>query len=88
MNIVPTLKAVTGLIASSGVGAITANAIKATTPTNLNFYQKITIGFGSVVLSGAMGAMATDYVEKQIDAVDTVIRTTRDEIQSIRKTKN
>lgn len=69
MNIVPIVKAVTGLATSIGAGAVVGNAIKATTPIVLSRTQKVIVGIGGVTVSAAVASFTADYVENSIDEV-------------------
>lgn len=73
MNIIGAAKAGVGLVTSFGVGAIIGNAIKATTPATLKPVSKALIFVGSFAITSAVGDLAANYVEKQIqDVVDGV----------------
>lgn len=69
MNWLSITKAALGLVASIGVGNIVGNAVKATTPANLNTINKITIQVGTFVLSGMVADQATKYLNEQIDSL-------------------
>lgn len=58
----------TDLVVSAGVGTIVGNAIKATTPTDMKMLNKIFVTVGSVVLSGAAAAKASEFVLNQAAA--------------------
>jgi hypothetical protein len=62
-------KGVIGAVTSIGVGNIIGNIVKATTPTNLNTFNKVTIGVGSFVLSGMVADQAVKYVNSEIDRI-------------------
>lgn len=67
------VKPVIDLVVSIGVGSVVTNAIKATTPANLNIYGKIVTGVGSVVVGGAVAKLASTYVVEEVDGlVDTI----------------
>jgi hypothetical protein len=68
MNPLAIAKTATGLVVSMGAGAVISNAIKASIPANSKVIQKVTIGIGGFVLSSMVGEMATQYVNKNIDA--------------------
>lgn len=67
-------KTVTTLLVSTGAGAIVGNAVKATTPAEINTLNKVTIAAGSFALSGLVGAAASKYTAKQIDDTVTQIQ--------------
>lgn len=69
MNILPVVKSIVGLATSLGAGAVVGNAIKATTPANLNRVQKVFVGIGAVTLSTVAGEIASNYIEAQIQEV-------------------
>lgn len=69
MNIVPIVKAVTGLATSIGVGAVVGNAIKATTPIVMSRTQKVIVTIGGVALSAVAGDMVATNLENQIDEI-------------------
>lgn len=62
----PVLKGLTELVVSIGVGAVVENAIKATIPVDTAVFRKLTIGVGSVVLSGLVASRAADFAVTQI----------------------
>lgn len=68
MNPTTIFKAVTDILVSAGVGAVVGNAIKVSTPANVNIAQKISIGVGSLALSGMVGSQTAKYTSEQIDS--------------------
>jgi uncharacterized membrane protein len=70
------LKSLAGFIVSMGVGAVVGNAIKASTPTDIRRFSKITYAVGGFVLSNMVGDFASRYVSDQIDEVAENIQTT------------
>lgn len=69
MNWLSITKSALGLVTSIGVGNIVGNAVKATTPPNLNTFNKITIQVGTFVLSGMVADQANKYLNEQIDSL-------------------
>lgn len=66
MNILPFVKLGASMIASFGTGTIVGNAVKFTTPDNINRAQKILIAVGSIALSGVAGDAVGKYVSEDI----------------------
>lgn len=66
MNILPFVKLGVSMIASFGTGTIVGNAVKFTTPDNINRAQKILIAVGSIALSGVAGDAVGKYVSEDI----------------------
>lgn len=77
MNKVTLIKAVTELLVSVGVGAITGNAIKTVSPSNANKFTKFCVGLGGFVLSSIMIDKASEYtrdtVQQAADLVHTIV---------------
>ena len=67
------LKQLTGLVASMGVNEVVGNAIKATTPQDLNKYKKGLVFIGTMVIGGIAGGAANKYVEQQFDEFQNII---------------
>ena len=61
------IKGAAGLVVSAGVGMIVANAVKSTTPANMNFLKKACVGIGSLILSDMVATKATEHTEEKID---------------------
>lgn len=59
-------------IASLSVGTVVGNVIKATTPKNLSKLNKIGTVIGSAMISGVLGDLAVDFVEKTIKEMSEV----------------
>src|SRR5690606_40920686 len=57
------LKSAATLIASSGVGAIVGNAIKASTPGDVTKLQKVTITVGSIALDRKSTRLNSSHVK-------------------------
>jgi len=68
MNALTITKAITGIAVSTGVSTVVRNAIAATTPVDLNRYNRIAVGLGSVAVSGLLSTMAVKRAEDAIDA--------------------
>ena len=66
-KIIETVKTGVGLIVSVGVGAIVGNLVKSTTPADTSKIIKACIKVGSLVLTGAVGDLASKYTDEQID---------------------
>lgn len=66
-DIISTVKTGVGFVASIGVGAIVGNLVKSTTPIDTSKLIKACIKVGSIVLTGAVGDLASTYTDKQID---------------------
>jgi uncharacterized membrane protein YeiH len=62
-------KATLGLVTSMGVGTIVSNAIKATTPTNVNAINRVTIQVGSFILSAFVAHQTVKYMDEEIDSM-------------------
>lgn len=67
MSKVDIFKQVSSIVVSIGVGAIVGNAIKATTPAQINTIKKVCIGIGSFVLTSMVSDAVTKYSEAKID---------------------
>lgn len=55
------------LAVSLGVGAVVGNAVKHVTPDSLNIAQKVVMGVGSFVISGAVSDFACNYATDKFD---------------------
>ena len=66
-KIISTVKSGVGFVVSVGVGAIVGNLVKSTTPVDTSKIVKACIKVGSLVLSGAVGDIASKYTNEQID---------------------
>lgn len=60
-------------VVSIGVGAVFGNAVKTTTPVDLNLIQKISVGIGSAVIGSMISNAATTYVKTKIDEAATAL---------------
>lgn len=74
MNALGIAKTAATFIASTGVGAIVGNAIKASTPGDVNKFQKFTITAGSIVLSSMIAGQASKYTGEQIEETVTQLK--------------
>ena len=61
------IKTVIGLATSIGVGQVTKNIMKVTTPANLSKAQKAATAIGGGVLAIMASNKAVEYVEKEYD---------------------
>lgn len=77
MNPVGLIKMASSLVISSSVSAVVTNVVKNTTPRDLKFLQKMSIGIGTYVVSHVVSDLATKYVEKTVDE-------TIEEVQKVR----
>ncbi|ASD52269.1 hypothetical protein QCN32_gp45 [Arthrobacter phage Niktson] len=64
----------TKTIVSSGAAAVISNAVKATTPADINRLKKITIWAGTAAISGLVAEHATKRVMKSFDGTVTAIK--------------
>ena len=71
------VKGVGGLIVSTGVSAVVANLVKATTPVNTNKYVNICIHVGSWCVAGMAAAKASAEFSETVDSVVNVVKSFR-----------
>lgn len=88
MNKINMLKKSTGLVASIGVGAVVANAVKATSPTDPKIVPKILIGVGGYVLGCILSDKAAEYTDTQIDEVVDAVSKAKSEMKNAQESKN
>lgn len=74
-KVMGTIKLVGGLVISIGIGAITKNLIKATTPEDVKRFTKFCIGVGSFFVAGAAAKAATDKFDGTFDSFTKFIET-------------
>lgn len=67
MQALSVLKSLTELAVSTGVGAIVSNASKAAVPANAHLVKKVTIAFGTFILSSMVAEQAVEYSKGKID---------------------
>ncbi len=67
INILGIVKGVTELAVSAGVGVVVGNVVKATTPYDLNKFQRIIVGIGAYGLGGVLGDLSAKYISSEID---------------------
>ncbi|MDF2800183.1 MAG: hypothetical protein K0S61_86 [Anaerocolumna sp.] len=79
-----TIKAVSNIIVSVGVGAIVKNAIKYTTPGPLKLATKVCMGIGGFVLTSMISEAATKYTESKIDEVVEDVQNIRNIIENVK----
>lgn len=74
------IKSAVTLIASVGVGAVVTNAVKATTPDNLNTINKISVLVGTAVAAHAISDVASKYTSEQIDEMAKYAKIAKDKL--------
>jgi hypothetical protein len=67
MNALSVFKNVAELAVTTGVGAIVSNAAKSAIPANAHIVKKVTIAFGTFILSSMVAEQAVKYTEDKID---------------------
>ena len=87
MNKLAIAKLVVSGIVSVGVGAVTKNAISATTPIELNPYQKVTVAIGTAVVSSTLCALASKHATKKIDDIAEGYESITAQMQAAAKAK-
>ncbi len=68
------LRFVTKATVSSGAAAIISNAVKATTPEDINRLKKITIWAGTAAISGLVAEHATKRIMRTYDGTVNAIK--------------
>jgi NAD/NADP transhydrogenase beta subunit len=68
-RILTVVKIVGGIVISIGVGAVTANLIKATTPKDVRKLTKICIGVGSFFVARTAATAASDKFDHTMDSI-------------------
>lgn len=68
------IKGVGSLATSIGIGAVTRNVIKVTTPENTKTVVKVCIGVGSYFVAGLASAAASKKFGEQVDSVAEIIK--------------
>lgn len=68
------MRFITKTTVSSGAAAIISNAVKATTPADINRLKKITIWAGTAAISGLVAEHATQRIMKTFDGTVTAIK--------------
>lgn len=74
MNLMPVLRTASSLIVSMGAGAVVTNAVKSTTPGDLNTFKKVTVLAGTMVLSSIVSEAAVKHANEKIDNVEAHIQ--------------
>ena len=69
MNIVNIMKGLVGGIISYGVNNAIGNIVKATTPENINTFNKISIGISAIAVSSMISDKTTDYIFDEVDKI-------------------
>lgn len=78
MNTLLTVTKVTvGLITGAGVNIIAKEAIRKSTPDNLNKAGKVMVAFGSLALSAIAAKKATEYTDQLVDEVGSLVGTVK-----------
>lgn len=67
VNVLKIAKPITSLIAGYSTGVVVRNVITATTPADLGKYQAMAVKAGGFFVSGAVGGIVGDRIEKQFD---------------------
>ena len=68
------MRFVTKTTVSSGAAAIISNAVKATTPEDINRLKKITIWAGTAAISGLVAEHATKRIMRTFDGTVNAIK--------------
>jgi len=74
--LVTAVKLIGGAAVSTGVGAVTKNLIKITTPSDVSKLTKACITFGGVVVGGLAGTAASNQLNNTVDTAHGVITDT------------
>ena len=67
INILSVVKGVAELAISAGVGVVVGNLVKATTPYDLNKFQKVMVGIGGYGVGAVLGDLSAKHISAQID---------------------
>lgn len=62
------------LVASAGSAAVVGNLVKATTPYDLNKFQKGLVAVGGYVIGGVLSDLSAKYIRAQIEEYATKAR--------------
>lgn len=73
------IKTVAGIAASAGTSTVISNAIKATTPANINTLNKVGVVCGTVALSALASAAAESHMKSSFDNLVKKPMSTEDE---------
>ena len=73
VNVLKIAKPITSLIAGYSSGGVVRNVITATTPADLGKYQAMAVKAGAFFVSGAVGGLVGDRIEKQFDNAIKVV---------------
>ena len=73
VNVLKIAKPITSLIAGYSSGVVVRNVITATTPADLGKYQAMAVKAGAFFVSGAVGGLVGDRIEKQFDNAIKVV---------------
>lgn len=75
------LKTAIGFVSSAGAGAVVGNVVKATTPIDMNKYQKVMVAVGSVVVSSMVSSHASKYAVDQFEQTAEQIKLVKQTIR-------
>ena len=78
-------KSATELVVSMGVGTIIGNAVKATSPANMNLVNRVFVGAGSYALGSLAGSMASKHTVDQLEQTVTQIKELQTALPSKKK---
>jgi hypothetical protein len=74
INKLALVKGAAELVTAAGVSAIVGNLVRATTPDDINKFQKVVIGIGGYSLAAVLGGLSGKYIADQIDDYATTIQ--------------
>ena len=80
LNVIGAVKIVGSLAASIGIGAVTKNVIKVTTPANTKAVVKVCINVGGYFIAGLASAAASKQFERKVDNVNKIIDKVKERI--------
>lgn len=73
-----TMKAISSMLVSSGVGSIISNACNHVRPDNISRLDKIIGGIGSIAISLYISDKISEYAEEKFDEIIQKIQEKRD----------
>lgn len=74
MNWLSLGKGAIALVASAGAGTVITNVVKATMPANISTVNKVLTLVGGFVISGMVGAVASNYVTNELDMLFPTVK--------------
>ena len=77
-------KSATELVVSMGVGTIIGNAVRATSPANMNLLNRVFVGAGSYALGSIAGSMASKHT---VDQIEQTIEQTIEQLKELKELK-